>query len=340
MADNRSQFVDADRDASEWMARLESDDVTSNERADFERWLARSPENALAFARLRAMRKKFAAVRSMAYEFGLAKDGAAEYRAHHRTWGAVAAGLVCAIVASTWYLGREHGSHYQTSIGERAKAILPDGSSMELNSNSDARVKYSATSRIIELNRGEAYFQVAHDAARPFWVHGGDAWVRAVGTAFNVDVLADEVRVTVDEGTVKVTGGRLVGVDLALTKMPPEPGASAVSAGQRAEIRDTTTTVTTIPAAEKTRAVAWRSGMQVFDNQSLGDMVDELSRYTALRIRVDDPAIRSLLVSGSFEASPAGVEKMLRMLHDGFGLTVRRDHDAVYVEGATQVGVP
>lgn len=335
------EFADADRAASEWMARLESDEVTANDRADFERWLASHPENARAYARLGVMRRKLAAIRPMAYVFGLGKEGAG-YREgqRHRPWGAFAVGLtVCAVVAGAWYLeGHERGGHYQTSVGERATTVFPDGSAMELNSNSDARVKYSATSRIVELKRGEAYFNVAHDAARPFWVHGGDSWVRAVGTAFNVDVRAGDVRVTVNEGVVKVTRGQLLGAEPPAAMVSSALGVSAVSAGQQADIRGAATTVITIVPAQMTRAIGWRNGIVVFDDQSLGEVVDELSRYTTLRIIVDDPALRSLSVGGSFQASPAGAETLLRMLHDGFGLTVRRDYDAVYVGGAKPDG--
>jgi transmembrane sensor len=80
---------------------------------------------------------------------------------------------------------------------------LPDGSLVELKEGSRIAVDFSAEQRQVRLV-GEAHFQVARDAARPFVVNAQGVMVRAVGTAFSVRVDSDEVQVLVTHGSVHV----------------------------------------------------------------------------------------------------------------------------------------
>src|SRR6202011_1589324 len=124
-----------------------------------------------------------------------------------RRWAlaAVAAGLGAIVLGGAWNLYKQQEeTRFQTAIGERAAVGLPDGSSIDLNTNSRVWVDYTERRRVIRLERGEAFFKVAHDTQRPFWVHAGDSWVRAVGTAFNVYLRPTGPVVTVSEGTVNV----------------------------------------------------------------------------------------------------------------------------------------
>ncbi len=115
--------------------------------------------------------------------------------------------MVCAIAigfAWTRYQLNED-SRFQTAIGEQVAVTLPDGSSFNLNTNSRIEVDYSPRRSCHPSQARRGLFQcLAHDARRPFWVHAGDRWVRAVGTAFNIHVRPAGVQVTVSEGTVKV----------------------------------------------------------------------------------------------------------------------------------------
>src|SRR5690606_38747537 len=79
---------------------------------------------------------------------------------------------------------------------------LSDGSSLILNTNSIVQQHYSATQRMVRLESGEALFNVAHDASRPFVVLAADGVFRAVGTRFSVRIDPDHVTVTVTEGRV------------------------------------------------------------------------------------------------------------------------------------------
>ncbi len=173
---------------------------------------------------------------------------------------------------------------------------------------------------------------MAHDTQRPFWVHAGDYWVRAVGTAFNVYLRPTGLEVTVSEGTVKVvnaTANEPPPSDAAITGFGP-----AVTAGEQADVRDRAEVIHELNSAQISRLLAWRKSSLYFQDQPLGDVVNEMMRYTTLKIEFDDDALRALPVGGTFQTSPEGVEALLTMLHDGFATTIRRDDQGhVHIEG-------
>jgi transmembrane sensor len=248
----------------------------------------------------------------------------------------MAAVVVVVVLAGLYVEQLASEPRFRTAIGEQATISLPDGSTMELNSNSAARIAYSPRSRIIHLDRGEAFFKVAHDTQRPFWVVGGGSWVRAVGTAFNVYERGEGVLVTVSEGTVKIgSADSLLGAipsDSTVANLP----VSILTAGQQADLNGATTTTRKMSSEELARSVAWRGGRLYFENRPLGDVLDELGRYTPLKLVVRDEALRHLSIGGTFEANPQGVESLLTMLQQGFGVTVRREGDRTYIQSTSE----
>jgi transmembrane sensor len=144
---------------------------------------------------------------------------------------AAAAGLAFVAVTALWVTrdGERFGlpKTYSTAHGEQSERVLPDGSVLHLNTDSKVTVHYSRGERVIDLDRGEAHFQVAHEGARGFRVSAGNAQLLDVGTQFDVYRMSDVVRVTVVEGTVAVYTG------------PPQltPVALRLGAGYQIEIR-------------------------------------------------------------------------------------------------------
>jgi transmembrane sensor len=163
-------------------------------------------------------------------------------------------------------------------------------------------------------------------------VRAGDYWVRAVGTAFNVYLRPTGVEVTVSEGTVKV-------VSATANEPPPSDAAitgfvQAVTAGEQADVHNRAEVIHELDSAQISRLLAWRKSSLYFQDQPLGEVVNEMMRYTTLKIEFDDDSLRSLPVGGTFQTSPDGVEALLTMLHDGFGTTIRRDDQGrVHIEG-------
>ena len=327
---------DTEREASVWFARMNADDVSSSERARFEAWLAAHPRHAKSYAELSATWQELvkSAPLVRAVYFGQSMNAAAAPPARNR-WltGAVAAGITAFVLAAGWNVYKQkEETRFQTAIGEQAAVALPDGSSFDLNTDSRIQVDYSQRQRVIRLERGEAFFKVAHDTQRPFWVHAGNSWVRAVGTAFNVYIRPTGVEVTVSEGTVKV-------VNAAPNEFPPSDAAiggsaAAVTAGEQADVRGRAEVIHELNLAQLNHLLSWRKSSLYFQDQPLGDVINELMRYTTLKIELDDEALRELPVGGTFQTSPEGVEALLALLHDGFGTTIRRDGKGhVYIEG-------
>src|SRR6202035_456893 len=228
---------DAEREASTWFARMNADDVTPGDRARFETWLGANAVNTKAYSELSATWQELVESGPLvrAVYFGQVMNAAASPPARRRRWAvaAVGAGVAAMALGVTWNLYRQKvETRFQTAIGEQAAVALPDGSSFDLNTNSRIWVDYSHRQRVIRLERGEAFFKVAHDTQRPFWVHAGDYWVRAVGTAFNVYLSPTGLEVTVSEGTVNV-------VNASANESPPDaavtPSAAAVTAGEQAD---------------------------------------------------------------------------------------------------------
>jgi len=327
---------EAEREASEWIARLNADDPSADDLARFEVWRSAHPLHARVYEELSDTWQQFIAAGPLvrAVSFAQSMNEATEVRRPRLRWTLAAASLaiIAALLTGLYVEQLASETRFKTAIGEQATVSLPDGSTIQLNSNSLARVDYSAHSRVIRLERGEAFFKVAHDTRRPFWVVGGGSWVRAVGTDFNVYESPAGVLVTVSEGTVKVGSAEpLLGAapsDDALSNAP----ASVLTAGQQADLHGTTTTTRKVSSAELARSVAWREGTLYFENRPLSDVVDEVGRYTTLHLVVDDEKLRDLPVGGTFQANPQGAEALLTMLQQGFGVDIRRDGDRVYIQ--------
>lgn len=313
---------EAERMASEWIARLNADEVSADDRRGFEAWRTAHPMHERAYEALCATWNQCAAARPIIHAVSLAEsvsEAAVAPPPRHWRRAMVAAALAATLATTGWFYFQRPAPEptFSTTTGEHAKVSLPDGSTLELNSNSLARVDYSAPSRVIHLDRGEAFFKVAHDTHRPFWVVAGNSWVRAVGTAFNVYLGPTAVQVTVGEGTVKVGAA--------------QGAISVVTAGQQADLSGAATATRQLSPAELARSMAWREDTLYFENQPLGEIVDELGRYSPQQLIVDG-SLRSLPMGGTFPANAQGTEALLKMLEQGFGLTVRRDGSRIYIE--------
>ena len=206
-----------------------------------------------------------------------------------------AAAAILVLGAVGWggaqWLGRP--DDYQTVRGERRVVTLADGSKLALDAESEVKVRYTRNSRELQLIRGQARFDVAHDVERPFSVQVSQQKVVATGTAFNIDMAGQKVLVTMIEGRVVV-----------LQKPPPAakaaaqkwPAALELRAGQQLAASSTAPPV--IRQADIGEVTAWTSGQIMFDNEELTSVVQRVNRYSNRHVLIKDSKVAGLRISG------------------------------------------
>jgi transmembrane sensor len=245
--------------AVDWWIRMRQGALSADEKAAFEAWRAADPANAAAFDDMAEM---CGFVENIAPN----RPAARQRPAARRLWAgaatiAAALGLVGLIGFAD--LADWLRADLYTSVGDRRSVTLEDGSRVELDARSAIALHFSAERRSLALLRGEAWFQVAPDAARPFVVEAAGGAVTALGTAFDVAVDGGEARVTVTEHRVEVTsGGDAVIVD--------EGAQTAFSADHAAGPPQ---------SVDIKRAISWRRGKLIFENRPLGEVLATLGRH-------------------------------------------------------------
>jgi len=209
--------------------------------------------------------------------------------------GMVAAVLVWAFGEGQWL---DLPKTYETTHGGQGVWQLADGTVLHLNTDSSVTVHFSNHERLVTLHQGQALFEVAHEAARPFRVSTGDSSTVAVGTEFDVYRRAEDTQITVVKGRVVVYPGASAP---AAAGMAGDEHSLSVSAGQRVTVH-----AGMLPAApsnaDLTRAVAWLERQIAFDQQPLDEVAREFNRYNRISFEIDDPKLRTLPVSGVFDA--------------------------------------
>jgi transmembrane sensor len=197
----------------------------------------------------------------------------------------------------------------QTEVGQNRTVRLPDGSQVTLGGDTLLRASFNATSRHVELTRGEALFDVAKDRTRPFSVDTGTATVTAIGTQFNVRRREERVDIAVVDGAVVVEPLRqqtegaeqfahLPSHEAAAAGRRPQHEALRLMAGERAVVGSAGVRAgATFAAADA--PIAWRSGRLVFEREPLREVVQDVNRYSRKPLALEDEGIGGLLFTGT-----------------------------------------
>jgi transmembrane sensor len=334
-----------DREAAEWLARLDSQPESAAVRAQFESWRSADARHAAAYLRLaiawarmdrlRALSAGQSSIdadalraRSESYRDPTADESRSVPRYKWRR-PAMAAGFVLLILGGLVLVNSFSGETLTTQVGAFARARLTDGSTVELNTGTRLTVHMDDESRRIELVAGEATFSVAHEPGRPFIVNAGEATVQAVGTRFNVRRRVESVDVLVTEGTVRVARARHSdGAGVA--------NSALVSAGESAQIAATHIDRAPVTPALADRALAWHQGALEFESSTLAEIVAEFNRYNERRIVIDDPDLATMQIGGRFSATnPDG---FVRVLTD-FGIRADMTDSEIVLRHASRTQV-
>lgn len=313
--------TETNRRAAEWLARVHSPDCTPSERSDFERWLAADPRNRAAFVETERLFVRSADLRDDA----LIRATARRIRRGGQTapWKRYATRIVpplaaAALIALAIGIRKpaEEDLRYVTAIGEQRSVVLPDGSTIVLDTNSAVTARVQPGAREVTLERGQVQFQVVHDPAVPFTVLAGDGVVHDIGTEFQVRKDRDQVTVTLIEGSVSVSAP-------APGQPVDKPRSEVLQPGQQLAFDNHG--AWNRRAANLKAVEGWTRGDLVFEQRPLGELVDEMNRYTQNSIRLGDPALAALHVSGVFHKGDQ--DSLLLALRSGWALRADRRGD-------------
>ena len=289
-----------DLEALRWLHIVEQGPLSEDHRREFSAWIATDIRHRGALIRARAASLRLNRLSALAGGRSVLVSPLQPVITRRRAMTALAASAAGALGFLTWE-GREwledlrSGTRYVCDIGEMKQVVLPDGSVMTLNTRSEVRAHYTRHSREIHLTQGEVLFNVVHDATREFVVRMGTWAVLAVGTAFAVRRLSPtSMDITVAEGVVEV-----------LAQHPTDEGfRSRLAALQEASADgDDRLTIHEVSAGELRRRLAWRSGLIVFDGETLRQALAEMSRYSRRQLTVEDPALAERRIVGVFPTS-------------------------------------
>ncbi|MGZ4981376.1 MAG: FecR family protein [Methylobacter sp.] len=274
--------------AIDWLLRIRSENCTETERRAFNAWLAENSDHRQAYEAAQTQWQWMEQFKSMNFP---ARDAALRYRKkspRRMLKYSAAASLLLALGLTAFipngWLGMPHT--YIAEKGERQTITLADGSSIELNTDSEVRVHFNRWRRNVEMVKGEAFFTVSHDAERPFEVRAGGGHIRDIGTAFDIYIKPEQVIVAVQEGIVEVQAS----------------GKRELTAGHQLAFNGNGQ-FQAVQGQDVASLIAWRQGNLVFHDRRLDDVLAEVGRYHDTRIRLQDENLGKLRISGTFHTT-------------------------------------
>lgn len=308
-----------DEAAVYWVLQHDRGDLTAAEQASFDAWLAASDAHARAFQKANGVWDVFEDADSDPHLTALRQAALATKPAQRRWIPAVGAGLAASLAAAAVLLPGQlgladdpaqaptaevasttapqpAGMRFSTAKGERRVVRLPDGTRVTLNTDTAVALAFTPGSRLVRLTRGQALFEVAKDASRPFTVEAAGRRVTALGTVFEVRLDPGRMKVVLVEGRVVVDRA-------SASSEPLDPAPTLLKPGQAlvAELG----VPQRVAAVDVGSELMWREGYVSLEDAPLATAAAEMSRYTATSIRVLDDETGRLRISGVFRTGDA-----------------------------------
>jgi transmembrane sensor len=307
-----SRFDAIEKQASAWLAR-EDRGLSESEQAALGVWLAEDTAHQVCYLRLKALWQCVDRLADPELPQPVPIRPAPRAWDAGVAWRAIAAGVLVALLGTGgWYFSGhvlpsgETRTIYVTGLGQSQAVQLADGTKVQLNTSTRLRQELTSTARVVRLEKGEAFFDVAKDP-RPFVVYAGNRKITDIGTKFSVRREGDGIEVLIAEGRVRVdmSNGRA---------RPVEAGAGSIVVA-----RADGTLVALKTSQDIANKLSWRQGMLVFDQEELGSAAAEFNRYNNKHIIVVGAA-RNLRIGGRFR--PNNVEVFTSLIKEGFGLKI------------------
>jgi transmembrane sensor len=313
----RESAADIEVKAVRWVVRADQGELTRADRTELDAWLAGDRRRRGAYARAEAawmMLDRAKALNGASEQPSSPKRGRLGRRGLLTGLTAAAAACVAVVIAPQLW-----SSRYGTAVGEIRRVPLSDGSMAAINTDTVLDVTMRPRLRQVKLDRGEAWFQVAKDAQRPFVVESGPVRVRAVGTAFSVRRREGGCEVLVTEGVVEAWS--------------QDVGAAPrrVRAGERIFVSDEVGPASPATAPiDITRNLAWREGQIVLDGEDFAAAAAEFNRYNERKIVIADGAMADEKLVGWFRTNEP--ESFARAAASSFGGKVTVRGEVILVE--------
>lgn len=286
MEDTKANEKKLRAQAVDWMLRLQEDPEDAALQARFQHWLAEDPARAVVYDRAR--RAMGDASHLLTSDLDFAQNAAHKRLMRRRNVAALLLLFLGGSIAFTLADGPMRlRADIITGTGEPRTVTLADGSTVEMNAESAIAIHLTPGERRIKLLRGEAFFQVAADATRPFVVEANKGTTTALGTAFDINLTEQDTRVVVTEHAVMVAsedGGR----------------AHRLFEGQQISY-DQDGRVNAPEMADIDTATAWRQGRIIFEDRPLSSVVEQIDRYVPGRIIIPQSDLANRRISGSLD---------------------------------------
>ncbi|MBL8267966.1 FecR family protein [Steroidobacter sp.] len=289
------------RVASDWLVRRSEGALPETEEREYQQWLTASPLHAAAFEKLAGVWGEVGEMKDLAAVTPLAPARTAKPPVWQRPM-ALAAALAIATVGAVFGIVKLSApERIETQLAEVREVTLPDGSKVTLGAKTQIDVDFSKDRRNVTLANGEAFFDVAHDTSRPFFVAAGNTQIRVVGTRFDVRRGLSDTSVSVVQGIVAVSE-QVESVDEPLAR-------GTLTAGQRIEVAARTPTAKRSPETNRSGAIAtvptervgaWRYGRLEYEDRRLAEMLADVQRYYKPGMELATPELGDLLVTAAF----------------------------------------
>ena len=296
--------------AAEWVAaRRNQEDWTDERQVELDAWLAKSLVHRVAYIRIDATWRRTERLAALRKPMRGPPGSNVPRRGRWMRIASVVGVVVITGIAAGNYFERPRSQLIQTPKGGQERLTLSDGSQIELNTDSAVLVDLRDRAHAVELVRGEAFFQIKHDASRPFVVTAGTRRIVDLGTKFLVRMSPGLLNVALVEGRARL-------------ESPGPQHAAVLLPGDVAVATAYATKITRKSTRELSESLAWQRGAVVFHNERLADAVAELNRYGGPQLLVADADAARLAVNGTFLTNNA--EEFAGIAHELFGLRVER----------------
>jgi transmembrane sensor len=316
--DGDAQAIEAA--AAEWFGRQRFWKFSESDQAALTAWLDESLAHKVAYWRLVAAWQRTERLNAIPRPV-VPRLSQSANRSSPRLFrvAVIAAALLTAVGGSAYLSNIDHAQVYSTGVGESRTLRLVDGSRIELNTDTVLKIDLSQAKRFVTLEKGEAFFQIHHNAALPFVVMVAGHRVTDLGTKFMIRRGGDRVEVVLVEGKARLDTAAFDGRAQTATLTPGEvatafPGALSIR-------RPSSKLVSGI--------LAWRSGVLVFNNETLGEAATEFNRYNKVKLIIRDPAVAHMPIAGRFPTD--GVDRFADVVERVFGLHIRSENGAMVI---------